>query len=246
MKQLIKSRFPRLWQFARTTYRLGQLIPRVYGFEPRSCLVCGYQGHFYAEIHLPDIFTYDAICPACSSNTRNRLLKYAVDTKALIPAGARVLHFAPEPPVTRFVKPLAGEYKTADLFAAGVDLKLNIEAINQPDGAWDVIICSHVLEHVDHIKALAEMRRILAPRGVLLAFFPVVEAWPHDYENPEITSERDRGLHFGKEDHLRRFGSSVRKAFTAAGFTLETFAPIGPEVVQFGFIPGETLYIAGR
>ena len=65
MRQLIKDRFPRAWQFARTTYWLGQLIPRAYGYERRTCLICGYHGRFHAEIHFPDIFTYDAICPSC-------------------------------------------------------------------------------------------------------------------------------------------------------------------------------------
>jgi SAM-dependent methyltransferase len=103
-----------------------------------------------------------------------------------------------------------------------------------------------VLEHVDHRKALKELHRILAPGGRLLALFPIIDAWPRDYEAPEIQSPRNRGLHFGKENHQRRFGSSVRGEFVAAGFVLEPFSPIGPEIVRYGLIPGETLFIGTK
>jgi SAM-dependent methyltransferase len=246
LKTSLKSRFPSAWNAARTTRQLMRLIPRVYGYEPRTCVMCGRRGKFLAEMHFPDIFVYDAVCPHCASQPRHRLLKLAVEEKGLLSDKPRVLHFAPEGNVRAYVEPQAGLYKTADLFAHGVDLKLNIEAIDQPDGVWDVIICSHVLEHVDHRKALGELHRILAPGGVLLAMFPIVDAWPQDYEAPEVTAPRDRGLHFGKDNHLRRFGASVREEFLKAGFELEAYAPIGPDVVRYGLIPGETLFIARR
>ena len=242
----LKRRYPVAWNTAKTTSRLLRLIPRVYGYEPRTCVLCGYSGRFLAEIHFPDIFTYVAFCPRCGSAPRSRLLKLAVESQGLFRPDTRLLHFAPEAAVRSYVEPRVRLYRTADLFADGVDLKLNIEAIEQPERSWDVIICSHVLEHVDHRKALAELHRILAPGGRLLALFPVVEAWPTDYEAPEIRTPRDRGLHFGKDNHLRRFGSSVRAEFKKAGFQLETFSPIGPEVVRYGLIPGETLFIGVR
>lgn len=246
LKSNLKTQFPQAWNTARATQRLFQLIPRIYGYEPRECVVCGRTGKFLAEIHFPDMFTYDAICPHCGSQPRNRLLKLAIEADGLLNGSPRVLHFAPEANVRSFVEPRAGLYKTADLFAEGVDLKLNIEQIDQPDQSWDVIICSHVLEHVDHRKALKELRRILAPGGRLLALFPIVDAWPHDYEAPEVQTPRARALHFGKDNHVRRFGASVRDDFAKAGFELRTFSPIGPEVIRYGLIPGETLFIGAR
>src|SRR3954470_6395165 len=210
LKSFVKKNFPSIWNRLRATRQLLALVPRVYGFEPRDCVMCGYRGKFLAEIHFPDIFTYDAICPRCGSLPRNRLLKLALEEKQMLNAGTRLLHFAPEGNVREYVEPRVGLYRTADLYATDVDLQLNIEKIDQPDASWDRIICSHVLEHVDHRKALKELYRILAPSGVFLALFPIVDAWPHDYEAPHIQSRRERGLHFGKENHQRRFGASVR------------------------------------
>ena len=163
LKNSIKNIMPGLWNTGRATKNLLRLIPRIYGYEPRECTLCGYNGKFLAEIHFPDIFIFDAICPKCQSNSRNRLLAIAIDRIPLIKPGARLLHFAPEDCVSKFVRPLVSQYITADISGTNVDLTLNIEKIDQPDQSWDVIICSHVLEHVDHVRALGELRRILVP-----------------------------------------------------------------------------------
>lgn len=243
---LVRAKFPRTWNTLRLTKKLIALAPRAYGYEPRACPICSYEGRFLAEVHFPDIFVYDAVCPVCSSQPRNRLLKLAVDRFALAGPDKRLLHFAAERPVMRFLRPLAGEYKTADLFARPVDLVLNIEHIEQPDDRWDLIVCSHVLEHVDHVKALAELHRVLAPGGKLLALFPVVDGWDAHYENPDLATPRERAIHFGKDNHVRRFGANVRADFERAGFRLSTYAPIGADVVRYGLIPGETLFIGEK
>ena len=69
--------------------------------------------------------SYDAICPRCGSLPRNRLLKLAIESKGLLSGDTRLLHFAPEANVRDYVGPRAGLYRTADLYARGVDLKLN-------------------------------------------------------------------------------------------------------------------------
>ena len=80
-----------------------------------------------------------------------------------------VLHFAPEVSIRELVlnnKPRS--YTTADLFAKGVDRKENIEALTIKDGSYDVVICLHVLEHVNDRKAMSELFRVLRPGGLLV------------------------------------------------------------------------------
>ena len=246
LRYYLKERFPHVWHRLVLTRKLATLLRRSYGYHKRVCPICEYSGYFTAEVHFPDIFTFDAICPSCGSLPRNRLLFLANRGLGLVRSKDRVLHFAPEDAVRRFISSDPQIYKTADLFASNVDLKINIEAIDQPDGSWDRIICSHVLEHVDHQAALRELYRILAPGGKLLALFPVIEGWPEHYERKDVVSEYDRALHFGKTNHVRRLGGNIRREIEQAGFALSCFSPIGEDVVVYGLIPGETLFVAAR
>src|SRR3546814_17880353 len=70
--------------------------------QPKGeCPVCGFQGRFDAGgVLIPRM---NAICPQCKSWERNRLLKLAIDRGEVSFEGMRVLHFAPEVAVRRFV-----------------------------------------------------------------------------------------------------------------------------------------------
>ena len=53
---------------------------------------------------------------------------------------------------------------------------LDIQAIDRPDEAYDVVLCSHVIEHVaDDRNALRELLRIVSRRGFLILAFPRAE-----------------------------------------------------------------------
>jgi len=217
--------------------------PRPVSLKARQCPICGYQGPFapWGKLARPD-----AMCPSCSSLERHRLFKRAFDqAKPLMPE-ATLLHFAPEAAVTRFVRPLCSNYVTTDFLRDDVDLKLNIEALDLPDDSFDAVICSHVLEHVDDRAALAELFRILKPGGIALLAVPMVEGWETSYEDPSITDQRDRLVHFGQEDHVRRYGRDFRNRVKQAGFLLTEFGRGGADSVRYSIIPGERVFIAAK
>ena len=85
--------------------------------------------------------------------------------------------------MTRFIKPICQEYVTADLQPRGVDIKLDIEALDLKDSRFEIVVCSHVLEHVDDRRALSELYRVITPSGFALLMFPVVEGWATTYED---------------------------------------------------------------
>lgn len=246
IRHRLGRRFPQAARHVRFLRKVLRLLPRLYGFEPRQCTVCGHHGKFMAEIHFPDVFTYDAVCPRCGALPRQRLLIHAIKRDGLLRPTDRLLHFAPERCIYLALHDTVASYLAVDLNPAHVHMVQDIEALSLADASFDAVLCSHVLEHVDHHRALAEIFRVLAPGGRLLAQIPIVEGWAQDYENPAITSPRDRALHFGRWDHRRRFGREVRSAFTAAGFTLEDVTADGADCVAYGLIPGEAVFVARK
>jgi SAM-dependent methyltransferase len=115
-----------------------------------------------------------------------------------------------------------------------------------PDESYDVVICSHVLEHVDDRRALAEIRRVLTIRGLAVLMVPIVEGWDRTYENDAIRSPSERMLHFGQEDHVRFYGSDLRDRIRESGFDLQEFTAIEPDVHLHGLQRGEKLFLALR
>jgi ubiquinone/menaquinone biosynthesis C-methylase UbiE len=162
-------------------------------------------------------------------------------------SGKRILHFAPEPSLLNYIKSLKTErYVTADLFKKDVDVKQDIENLTLPENSFDVVICSHVLEHVDDKKALAQMHKVLAKDGVALLLTPIIEGWAKTYENSAIKSKRDREIYFGQNDHVRYFGSDFRDRIKEAGFSLEEFTAAEPLVSQFALLRGEKVFLATK
>ena len=224
--------------------QLNRFRAAVRGITPRNCPICGYYGMFTAFGHPP---RFDARCSKCNSLERHRLLHLFATRHSFFEPDQTVLHFAPEPPLTMFICDRVARYETADLSARRkVTHRVNIEATGLPDAEYDRIICSHVLEHVDDAKALAEMRRMLKPGGKLAIMTPVVEGWARTYENPNVDGPVDRNLHFGQSDHVRFYGRDVRDRIRAAGFDLGEYAAIEPDVLTYGLMRGEVLFVATR
>ncbi|WP_284162608.1 methyltransferase domain-containing protein [Frigidibacter sp. SD6-1] len=228
---------------ARVRKLLRSLKRDAAGVHPRSCPLCDYYGAF-TPYGFP--LRFDAQCAKCGSLERHRLVKLLLDRKKVIGPGHSVLHFAPEPQLGATIRALAGHYVTADLMRPRVDLKLNIEAMDLADDSFDRIVCCQILEHVDDRKALAEMFRVLRPGGVALLNTPVIEGWDETYENPEIDGARMRLLHFGQADHVRYYGRDLRDRITAAGFALEEFNSVEPDVSTYGLWRGERIFLARK
>ncbi|MEC9345219.1 MAG: methyltransferase domain-containing protein [Pseudomonadota bacterium] len=215
------------------------------GQYARECPICGFQGRFLPYSWPPRI---DAMCPACGSVERHRLLALAMtgDT-GLVKAGDDVLHFAPE----RWVRPMiAGlkpaTYRTADIDPKRADMALNIEALDLPDASVDVVIASHVLEHVDDAKAIPEIFRILRPGGRFLCMIPIIEGWDHTFEDASIATMKERKRHFEGKRHLRYFGRDIRDRLAAAGFRVGEHTAFGRDVLRYGLQRGEKVFVATK
>jgi SAM-dependent methyltransferase len=73
------------------------------------------------------------------------------------------------------------ELVTRLLGARGVSAKLergNVYALPYADASFDLVVCFSVFEHLhEYPKALAEVRRVLAPSGLFLLGMPAVTKW---------------------------------------------------------------------
>src|SRR5688572_5723870 len=96
MKQALKRIAGAQWQYLRVTRQLLRAVAAGYGQYDRECPLCRHQGRFLAEVHFPDIFNFDALCPTCGSLPRNRLLWLAIAEQGLVGKDDALLHFAPE------------------------------------------------------------------------------------------------------------------------------------------------------
>jgi len=109
-------------------------------------------------------------CTRCGSLERHRAIRQAIDSFRAPDepfSGLKLIRFSDDPIVDdRW-------FKTNEVSRFEGDNSLDIQAIDRPDQSYDVVLCSHVIEHVaDDRKAIRELTRILSPRGFLLLAFP--------------------------------------------------------------------------
>ncbi len=180
----------------------------------------------------------NARCPGCGALERHRLQwLYLRDCTNLYTDRLRVLHFAPEISLQRSLRQLANlDYVSADLDSPRADVWFDICAIPYPQASFDVVLCSHVLEHVpDDRKAMRELFRVLKPGGWGLIQVPMDRNRAETFEDWSVTAEADRERVFGQRDHVRIYGNDYYDRLKEAGFRVEpdTFVQrLAPEVVE--------------
>lgn len=188
------------------------------------CPVCGYQAREFLPAGLY-VKRPNEKCPSCGSQTRHRHVWLFLGEYFKRKQNINILHFSPEKPIADRLRVKQGiQYFTSQYDRTiKADYYLDIQKIDLEDNQFDVIICSHVLEHIpDDQQAMNEMYRILKPGGCAIILVPL---WPSEkhatYENDAITDSRDRIIHFGQFDHLRIYGLDVTQRLEQAGFKVE-------------------------
>ena len=164
----------------------------------------------------------DAQCAHCGALERHRLFWLFVKRKTNLFDGKSkiMLHIAPEECFeSKLKQQLSNNYLTADLLDPRAMRKIDITDIDFPDQSFDVIYCSHVLEHVqDDRKAMREFYRILKCDGWAILLVPITAE--RTFEDPSITDPEERLKVFGQNDHVRRYGTDYVNRLTEAGFSV--------------------------
>ena len=185
------------------------------------CPICRWTGAAFEGVSHSE----SALCPRCGSIARDRFLFWSfVHASGDRPAlGAAVLETSPR---------LGEDYRRAmaswfayrcsdyDERAYRGVLRIDLQAIDLPDGSLDVLLSPHVLEHVpDTGRALGEMFRVLAPGGRLYLQVPVLQGFTAPPTEPEF--------HGDNTPVFWRFGYDLTDRLAASGFEVRVLVPAG-------------------
>lgn len=182
------------------------------------CPVCDqHTGRFlsYGEIRRDN-----AQCPHCESLERHRLTVLYLQQLQLPRYQLRVLHVAPEAGLKRWIVKHLHPHSLVEghLHAPRPEHRLDLRALPFPDASLDLIVCHQVLEHIpEDTLALAEMHRVLSPRGLAILTMPVDFTRSTTFEDPAVQCPRERRRLFGQEDHCRVYGSDVTARIHSTG-----------------------------
>ena len=176
-------------------------------------------------------------CPACGCHDRERHLLLYLTAANLLSAmsGARILHFAPERNLRRFIRAAdPAEYVLADLFPDSSEVqRADLQAIPYPAEHFDFVLANHVLEHVqDDALALREIFRVLRPGGHAILQTPYASGLTRTFEDPAIVSGEARLHAYAQEDHCRLYGEDFVSRAESSGLRrkISTHAALLPHI----------------
>jgi ubiquinone/menaquinone biosynthesis C-methylase UbiE len=111
------------------------------------------------------------------------------------------------------------EYITADIESPLALMKMDITDIPFEDNSFDVILCNHLLEHVeDDRKAMREMYRVLRKNGWAIMQPHIEIKRASTLEDSSVTSPEERERLFNQRDHIRVYGLDYANRLEEAGF----------------------------
>lgn len=193
----------------------------------RECSVCGREFERYESLNpiyiskvqeqgrksKPELLNpLEYSCPYCYAVDRDRMMvlflkklrEFYLNRAPLI----KVLEIAPSDAIKKYLYTNWGEslLYTADLYMDKVDYKVDIQKMDCiNDEAFDIIVCSHVLEHIrDDRMAMKELHRVLNRSGVGIIIVPLNLYQEKTDEEWGLTPE-ENWKRFGQGDHVRSY-----------------------------------------
>lgn len=188
--------------------------------HPKHCPICQRAfGHFRP-------FGLDrrrsALCPGCGSLERHRFLwLYLRDTLRLPERRLGILHIAPEGCIRNRLSALPRiRYTGIDLYRPDAQVRMDVTRLDIPTASIDLVLCCHVLEHVERDRAaLGELARVLRPGGRAIIMVPLDRKRP-TLEDSGATSAAERMAVFGHPYHVRLCGVDYGDRIAEAGFAV--------------------------
>lgn len=140
------------------------------------------------------------------------------------------------------------DYLSGDIDESKAMEQIDIMNISYPDNYFDLLFCSHVLEHViDDRKAIRQFYRVLKPNGFAMIMVPINR--PVSVEDPTVTDPNEQKRLYGTKGHLRAYGPDFVDRLCEAGFEVTKVHPKDvvdeKEAIRQG-IRGEPLFLCKK
>ena len=128
---------------------------------------------------------------------------------------------------------------------------MDVHAIPFEENSFDVIMCNHVLEHVeDDRKVMSEFFRVMNKGGWGIFQVPIDYTRKETFDDPSITDPREREKHYWQDDHLRLYGLDYGSILSEAGFEVVEDAfvkELDPKLVERYALPkDEIIYLCKK
>jgi len=194
-------------------------------------------------------------CVKCGSTDRDRFvyiyLKHLNIFKRKSRTPLRILHVAPEKMISSALcRAKNFEYIMGDKYEEGYEynenvIKLDVRNLPYEDEYFDMVICNHVLEHInDDLNAMKEIWRVLKKGGKAILQVPISKEIENTIENISITDPNKRFELFGQSDHVRIYEKrNYIKRLEDAGFKVKVIRLKNCEYYFYGLNFNEDLYV---
>jgi len=218
------------------------LLFQFYKGDNFKCNVCN--GKLKKFIRLND---GDKLCPNCGSISRTRRLLNIINTHFL-KDGISLLDFSPSRSIYRFFKKIPTiNYVSTDFSGSFLsDYKYDIKKLSIENNKFDLIICYHILEHIDDdIKAMNELYRVLKKNGKCIIQTPFNDG--DIQEDLSVMNAMGRLEKYGQEDHFRIYSiDGLKNRLIQSGFIVKIEEFSDSDNNRFGFHTNEKVILCSK
>ncbi len=239
-----------------------------FGGTKFECNLCGFRankwlprGHNYPiirELNIIGAGKRYVDCKKCGSSDRDRLVfEYFKELNNSISLQNKtLLHIAPEKKLSQILQSKFHLNVTRiDYRAKGYRFVYDksvvhgdVQQLQYEDEQFDMVICNHVLEHVeDDNKSISEIRRVLKKGGFAILQVPISLEIENTIEAKKDWTSKDKINKLGQFDHLRLYGHNFKSQLSKHEFEPYFWSYNNKNGLnQFRLNPAEFVIIASK
>ncbi len=213
----------------------NKLFSIIFAGNKVECVYCGktFRKFMHEGVKSPVFKKYkvagggyklNVFCTNCGSVDRSRLLYLFFKLRTRVfKQKTHILHVSPNKEIangliTDTITQTVGTIEP-EMYREYNPVYMDIQHINYPDNTFDVVICCHVIEHVDDDeKAMRELYRVLRKGGFAVLQVPLALNLEKTIEDRTLKTDKERKLMFGQVDHVRLYGLDYFEKLSKAGF----------------------------